>query len=103
MLPNAITVLMKDDVTIKKKVNEDGYGNITTTSISSKAYVDYRKRMISRTDGDMIASDVQVYPEVDVPDLEEGSVLLPDGTELPIKSVRRPAWPDGTRHTEVFL
>lgn len=104
-LPRAITVLMKADVIVKTKTNEDGYGKkVLSSGTPCKAYVDYNQRRVWTDQGEWLNSAVQAYLAVDFPTLTtEGEVTLPDGTKPPIRGVRRPAWPDGSRHTEVFF
>lgn len=103
-LPSAITTLMKETVTVKTESTEDAYGNKTFASASIKAYVDYKRRTFRGIGGTDVISEVQVYLAEDVAALKvEDELTLPDGKVRRVKEVRRPAWPDGTRHVEVFL
>jgi hypothetical protein len=103
-LPRGILSLMKDTISAQPRANDDAYGTKTYgASVSVRARVMYDQKRIWAADGTQTYSTTQVIAE-DVPTLTaDGKITLPDGTSPPIRSIKHPSWPDGSKHMEIYL
>jgi hypothetical protein len=103
-IPSAIRAQMKDTVSVRVATGVDSY-NVATLGAATlvKCRVTYVRMRSSTVGGDDIrTSTILLMPDIDGFD-ENAEVTLPDGTVLKVKDVKRPAWPDGSRHLQVVL
>lgn len=104
-VPGAIRAYFKETVTfhIRTAAGEDAYGVAQVTDTTARCRIEYTERTTTNSNGQEVASSAQIYCD-DVTGVTGGSrVTLPNGETCDVISVRRPQWPDGTRHLEVYL
>jgi len=104
-IPGAISAYFKESVTfhVRTAAGEDAYGVQQTTAISARARIEYTERTTTNSQGQEVASSAQVYT-FDISGVSGSSrVTLPSGETCDVISVKRPQWPDGTRHLEVYV